>query len=415
MTIATIIVFVGLLIFLAHLLTAMFSRTRIPDVLVLTLIGVALGPVLAIVKPAHLGVVGPVFTTITLIVILFEGGLGLHLDVLRKALRGATLVTITGFIVTMSAVAGVSIFIMKYDPLRAFLLGAILAGTSSAVVIPIIRHLSMKQESKTILMLESVLTDVLSIVVALALLEAYKLGELSPGTTIGRMAAMFIVAVLFGFAGGFVWSVFLQRVHTIQNSIFTTPAFVFIMYGLAELLGFSGAISALAFGVTLGNIEHFKLSWMRRFIPQNCIELNATEKAFFAEAVFLLKTFFFIFIGVSIRMEDKLPFIIGGIITAAVFIVRIPVIWLSAPRSTLRSDPSIMAIMVPKGLAPAVLASLPLQQGVAGGEMIQNVTYAVVLISISLTCILVFLVEKTFIGGFYGKLLARFTPTESPP
>jgi Kef-type K+ transport system membrane component KefB len=64
--IAPVIAFVGILVFLAHLFTGIFSRTRIPDVILLMGIGIGLGPVLGVITPANFGEVGPVFTTITL-------------------------------------------------------------------------------------------------------------------------------------------------------------------------------------------------------------------------------------------------------------------------------------------------------------------------------------------------------------
>ena len=68
--IAPVIVFVGILIFLAHIFTAVFSRTRVPDVLLLIIIGICVGPVLGLASPEHFGTVGPVLTTVTLIIIL---------------------------------------------------------------------------------------------------------------------------------------------------------------------------------------------------------------------------------------------------------------------------------------------------------------------------------------------------------
>ena len=65
-----------------------------------------------------------------------------------------------------------------------------------------------------------------------------------------------------------------------------------------------------------------------------------------------------------------------------------------------------MAIMVPKGLAAAVLATIPFQQGVIGGELIKSVTYGVVLLSIIMTSILLLLLEKTPLMSLYAWIFA---------
>ncbi len=72
-----------------------------------------------------------------------------------------------------------------------------------------------------------------------------------------------------------------------------------------------------------------------------------------------------------------------------------------------------MAAMAPKGLAAAVLASIPLQQGLQGGDLIQNSTYAVVLFSIVVNSILIFLQDKTFVGRAYRAIFRGFAGDES--
>jgi len=70
--------------------------------------------------------------------------------------------------------------------------------------------------------------------------------------------------------------------------------------------------------------------------------------------------------------------------------------------------------MVPKGLAAVVLATIPFQQQIVGGETIKNITYGVVLISIVMTSLLVLLVEKTKVSDFYGWILSPRFPRLKP-
>src|SRR5215469_305272 len=104
MHVATNILVVGTLIFVAHAFTGIFSRARVPDVLLLTIIGILLGPVLHLVTPENFGAVGPVFATVTLVIILFEAGLSLDFDILRGAIRPTLTLTLTNFVLTMVGV-----------------------------------------------------------------------------------------------------------------------------------------------------------------------------------------------------------------------------------------------------------------------------------------------------------------------
>jgi NhaP-type Na+/H+ or K+/H+ antiporter len=402
--IAPIIAFVGILIFLAHLFIAIFSRTRVPDVLLLIIIGICLGPIFGLVSPQDFGAVGAVLTMITLIIILFESGTHMELGTLRAAIGGAMALTFISFVFSMGGVAGLVLWLTNLELIPAFILGAIVASISEAIVIPLIKQLRMRKDSQTMLHLESSVNDVLSIVITLGLIDAYH-GEFQFASLTGNLVAAFIVAIVFGVVGAFVWSRFLNRIHAIKNTMFTTAAFVFVIFGLVEILGFNGAIAALAFGITIGNVESIRFYVFRKPPTSEPYGLNPTERAFFSEVAFLLKTFFFVFLGISLELVSGPLIQFALILTGVVFLLRIPAVKLTVSRSIPRKDASLMAVMVPKGLAAAVLASIPFQQGVIGGAIIRDVTYGVVLISIVMTSILVLLLERTKLEAVYSWIL----------
>jgi NhaP-type Na+/H+ or K+/H+ antiporter len=409
-TVAQIIAFVGILVFLAHLFSSIFSRTRIPDVLMLIIIGICVGPLLGLATPAMFGEVGPVFTTVTLIIILFEGGLALKLNMLRTALAGATLLALFSYLLTMFVVGAVALWLTDLEFLQAFMLGAIVGSTSEAVVIPLVRQLKVKEETQTLLSVESSINDVLSIVITMALVQAYIAGKFEIFTVSGDLIASFLVALVLGIVGALAWSILLNRIHVLKNAMFTTPAFVFVIYGLTESMGFSGAIAALAFGVTIGNIESIKIPIFKALTVREPAGLSETEKVFFSEVAFLLKTFFFIYLGMSLELISSSLIITAAILTGVAFILRMPAVRISIRQAMPAKDLSVMAVMVPKGLAAVVLASIPLQQGVTGGETIKNITYGIVLFSIVLTSFLVLLMEKTPLPKLYAKVLAAPPP-----
>lgn len=422
---ALTIVFVGITIFLSHYFAALFARTRIPDVLWLFTIGILLGPVCGVVGPENFGAVGPVFTTITLVFILFESGIDQRLDSLLNSLNGTAKITTYNFIGSTIIAGAVAYFFTDLGMLRSLLLGSIVGGTSSAVVTTLARTFPMQAQTRTILVLESAFSDVFTLAVPLTLMSAYKIGKVDVAYVTGQMIAAFVLAAMLGVAGAFLWSVLLNRMRPLQNTVFTTPAFVFIIYGIVELLNYSGPIAALAFGITLGNIDVLGPPIMRNVISRKPISLNDNEKAFFSEAVFLLRTFFFVYIGISVRLQDWWYFALGAGITGVLFVARIPIVRLSVPRSLPPKDAAFMATMIPKGLGAAVLASVPAQQGVPGGEVIQSVVFAIILCSTLFTTLLTFLVDRTALADAYaflfrllglgrGAATGETFPTENP-
>ena len=408
MEIALVLLSVGLLIFLAHLFTVLFEKIRIPDVLPLVLLGFLIGPVCGVVTTESFGNVGSVFTTIALVLILFESGLGIRFSALRNSMLWGVRLSIFNFVGTTVLVTLLSRWLFHFSVLEGVILGSILGGTSSVVVIPLVEKLRMGESSRTALLLESTFTDVLCIVVTLALLRFHGSKELAPGLMLGQMLASFILAIAIGVVGAFFWDSVLSRVRELENNIITTPAFVFIIFGLAEFFGYSGAIACLAFGVVIGNIRVFHRGFLQKLLLQP-ITLNLRERAFFSEMVFLVKTFFFVFIGISIRLTDYYLILAAGILTVSMFVIRIPVVRLSLGREVTRSEASLAAAMVPKGLAPAVLAVLPIQAGIANGYVIQDTVFAVVILSIILTAILTFLLERKILYEPYGLVFSSYS------
>ena len=320
---------------------------------------------------------------------------------LRDSLHHTLTLTVVNFAGTVAVVSGLGIAFFALPPTTGFLLGVIVGSTSPAVIVPLVRQLRFANGARTVLILESAVSDVLSIVATIAFLETLHRGGFHLGVVTGAILASFTLATAIGAATAFLWSVLLNRLRTLQNSIFTTPAFVFVVFGVVELLGYSGYIAALAFGVTLGNIERFNLPFLRRFIPEEPIALNETERSFFSEVVFLLKTFFFVYVGISIRLNDIFPVATGLALSAAILLWRIPAVRFTMRKGLNKRDAGLMAAISPKGLAAAALASLPLQQGIVNGELIQNVAYAVVLFSIVLTSVLIFLQHATGLSKVY--------------
>ncbi len=415
MDVALTVLFLGILIFLGNIFNRVFALTKIPDLLFLIGIGLLIGPVFGLVSPESFGIVGPIFTTVTLAIILFEGGLHLRVDAIKLSFRGTVALTISSFIATMLLATFVLYFSGFLMFLPALMVGAIIGGTSSAVVIPMIDFLHLRKDGGAILALESAVTDVLCIVVFLTVLDVYLLGTVDLRITAGKLIAALLMAVILGVVGGVFWSTIYHKLGMIK-SVFLTPGFLFIIYGIVDMLGYSGAIAALAFGVTLGNLDSFKIS---RFFPSvqdiPQVELNPTEKIFLAQLVQLLKTFFFIYIGLSIQFSSADSFVIGGAIVLALLIIRTILVYFSVPRAVPVWDASVMAIMIPKGLAAAVLAAIPFQKEVIGGEFIETTTYAIILFSMVICSVLVILLERTSVRNLYALIYRQFGQKESEP
>ena len=418
---AITILSLGLLVFLGHFLTGLFEKTKIPDVLILTIGGIILGPVFHIVSPDDFGKVGPVFTTLALIIILFEGGIHLNVKSLAAHAGDTLTISVATFFLTVLLISLLAELLLQIEYPTALLIGVILGGTSSAVVVPMVRVLRVGEATSTVLFLESALTDVLVVVLTLALLQAMVAGAASAAPSIDGgsialgIAASFLMSGLIGTAGAFLWSALLDKVRRFPNTVFTTFAAVFILYGIAELQGYSGAIAALAFGVAVANFPNVPQRLVGKLFTFKLVGFADHEQAFFAEVVFLVKTFFFVFLGLSITLSNWRTTLAGLALLPLVFVGRLLVVRMLADRATPRREAMLMTSLIPKGLASAVLASIPLQMGLLSGALIQDTVYSTVLFSIVLCAALVFMVERGHLDRFAAQFLAVFQDSQPSP
>lgn len=402
-----VIIIIGLFIFWGNFLNGVFERRNIPDVLGLMLIGILIGPVFQLVDPASFGRFGSLFSNLVLLFILFESGTDLKISEVRSSFKDSAAITTVGFIVTCITITVSCMYIFELSFLTSLFIGATLGGTSSAVVVGLVRKVSVKPKTATTLIMESAETDVFTLAIPLSILGLMLKGDISPQTVIFQFAASLVFAVIIGVFGAFAWSFILNKIPSLKSTKFSTPAFLFILYGVTEYLNLSGALTALSFGIAIGNLQYIEPRILEKIIPNQNIVLPRKERIFFGEIVFLLRTFFFVFIGISIQINRMDWLMWGALITLFVYISRLLVVKFVISRETPLLDKSVMSFMVPKGLGAAVIATLPIQGGHPDGLIIQSICFSVILFS-TIYCVLFFFLAKTgitmpFYRVLYGK------------
>jgi NhaP-type Na+/H+ or K+/H+ antiporter len=207
----------------------------------------------------------------------------------------------------------------------------------------------------------------------------------------------------------------LRKVRNLENPGFTSFAFAFLIYGICEQLKLNGGIAVLAFGITVGNAHSLNKTVVGTLLQSD--RLRTTERGFFSELVFLFGTLFFVLVGISIEFGQPIVYGFSLLIVAGIIFLRPVSIRLFANKAHWSfKDRAVMAVMAPKGLVPAILATLPIIEGnkigsqalIDKGLIIKDFTFAVVLLSIFITAILVILLSSRAENvGFIGWMLGR--------
>lgn len=349
--------------FLGRLL---FQATRFSDVLILVGFGMLLGPVLHVFDVGNLGALAPIIGTFALLIILFDGGLDLRAADLVKGLPRGTLLAAAGFLFTVLLVALASVLLLGLDWMRGVLLGCILGGSSSIAVMPIVRMLPVSERTRAVLGLESAVTDVFCVVGALTVAglivarESPDLGQIG-----GSVVGAFALAIIIGLSAGVFWLKFLDQGATRDASYVLTLSFVLLVHVGTTALGGSGPVAVLLVGIVLGNHD----------LVRNLLRLGAEGfrkdlRAFQSEVAFVTRAFFFVYLGLVIDLGAMTLVVaaVGVVLVAAISLARAGAVFLVASRSELtRSERGIWWVMMPRGLAAAVLAAVPsLTFGISG-------------------------------------------------
>jgi len=390
------ILVLGLLIFIGHFFTAIFKKTNIPDVLPLILIGILIGsPLIGLVDLETVQGIGTVLGTIALALILFEGGSHLQFDTLIRSLKDCLkLSTITFFMTTFVATFFLNIW---FDLTLSMFAGIVLGSISPAVVVPIAKLLDITPETKTTLVVESAITDVLSIVFALSVINSLKMGTTDlKDIFLNQLLVALLMSFIFGFLGALIWSIILKKIRRFPNTIFTTLGFIFILYGLVEIFHYNGALTILVFGLVIANSKK---------IPMDILEFTNIEKTLFSEIIFIVKTFFFVYLGICLSNQfgQTQILLIGFILTLILYLGRYILTRLLGPKDITKRETNLIAFMIPKGLAAAVLVQLLVDSNeiqeleiFTSEELIsmRAVVYSVIFFSILISTILIYIEES---------------------
>ncbi|MDO5764541.1 MAG: cation:proton antiporter [Elusimicrobiales bacterium] len=407
------ILLIGVLLFLGQVFSFLFEKTRLPDVLPLMLLGMLLGPVFHLAGPEDFGGAGQIFTTVALIVVLFKSGVDFRILSLRGAVGQGLLLTTVCFAVITLTTAFITQRALNIPQLYAFIIGAIVADNSTAVITPMLAKLQVSKTAKTVLFLEANLTGVYSIVLALALLSAASHGgQVSAAEISLRVVKSFGLGIVFALAAGVFWMGILNKVRRLENAISLTFAFVLLVYSVSGLIGGDGAIATLAFGVVAGNTRLVRRLWLSKFDLSHLLSLNHGEKAFFDEVEFILKTLFFVYMGICMRIGRVDLLAIGFAVAFFKLVFRAPVVNYCVSKTVSRGDASVILAMCPNGLVSAVLAAMIASQLPEEGAVIQDVIYAVIFFSVLLSNLMSFRIEKGGLKWLGKAMFGRHKPDE---
>jgi cell volume regulation protein A len=407
---------IGAAIIIGFIGNSIFAKYRIPDLLILIAFGMLIGPDilgnrLGLVTDGTIDDIDQfkdLFLSMALVIILFDGGLSLDIRTVLESARLSLLISVLTFILEMFIIASLVHLITNIDFIICLILGGIVGGTTESVVIPIASKMRVKEKTRAMLIMESVVTDVLVIVIVVALIKFAQLGEMSATSFVRDLAVKFLVGGAVGLVVGIAWLFVLQRLHNQPLSYMLSVGTLFAVCGLVELpqIGSSSVAAALMFGLAIGNRQYIK-----RRLTSKTLTLPSDEylQHFSTEITFFVRTFFFVYLGLLFDFDSfTTTHLVLGLLMISVIVLSRRITSLVAWKvgDLDRNDADALFAMMPKGLTSAVLATLPAAMLVGTtiwdstpahwdlGIVFINATLIVVLGTTILTTIFSFIVDR---------------------
>jgi Na+:H+ antiporter len=351
----------GALTALAFVARQLFRRTRVPDVIVLMVTGVVLGPILGLVKGSRFEPITYTLGTLAFILILFEGGLELDLRTVLRHFPGGLLLSFLAYLFSLITIALVMRWSMHIPTTAALIVGAVLGCTSSSITLPVLQQIETSTPGRVTMTLDASLSDTFAILTVGILIDLGHTKEFIAARFLGQFLLVPFISFLLAIVVAVAWSYLLPKVSDRRFRNPLTLAVVLLLYSAAEQIGVSGLITVFFFGIFLANIRRGELDVIKESLGLEFAseEHHTQVLTFHAELSFLVRTFFFVLLGAVVELRALIYYmpqvlgVVGAVILARALAVKASS-W-SWKGLHARERELILWIM-PRGLITVVLA-----------------------------------------------------------
>jgi len=360
-------------------------RLAIPDVVVYLVVGILLGPeILGAVDIRADSALNQIILIFGACYILFDGGASLRLAVLKQVWITILVIATIGVVITGVITAVAAYYLLALPFIVALLLGAAIASTDPATLVPVFRQVRIRERVAQTVMSESALNDATGAILTFAVLAvATGTGEFSVGASLLDLGKQALFGLLVGGMLGYLAALFIaheKMAFLAEYAPLVTLMAVIGAYLGADNLQASGFMAVFTFGIVLGNKDAFGFSMSHK-------EQERLEE-FVATTALIMRMFIFILLGAQVDFALMNRYLIGGAAVIAIFMLvarPVTVFVCAAPDRRARWSFKEMLFMCwtrETGVIPAALAGLLVGMKAPGADVIAAVTFIAVLMTI---------------------------------
>ena len=372
---------VGLVLGAGLLAVPLAALLRVPLMVVLVGMGALAGPsALDVVEVPLDGTGAGLVFTLGVSLILFHGGVGISLRVIQRTAFGLGLLVLPGVALTAAMVAVPAHALLDLPWSQALMVGAVLAATDPAILIPLFDRLGLRPKVAQTLIAESAFNDPTSTVLTLTLASVVTAGSIDLGGPAGNFSQSLLLGAAIGLGGGLLLALLLSD-HRFgfwrESPAAAILAVVAAEYFASEEIGGSGYLAAFLMGLVVGNMDVLGL---RR--PEDHFRVL---EHFSSQAAEVAMLGVFVILGLNLPFDALRDDLWAGLAIMAVFVL------VARPLTVLtcllpdrrggwtREEVAFLCWCRETGVVPAAVASLLVARDVPGAEAaVTLVAFAIV-------------------------------------
>ena len=386
----------GALVLLGFIAAQVFDKFRFPDYFILMLVGLVIGSgvvPLPVDPRQSLATIAPVLSAVAIAFILFEGGLVLHVRGLGKVWGAAGAHTVVAMALSIAGVWVAGTVLLGLAPATSLIMALAFCGPSASIDMSMLSQLKVQERTRFTIVVEGVMGNVVAAVFVLLFINVSGLATDEPSVLLylGYLGASIGLALAVGLA----WTRLVGRTPR-RFSFMASVAIAVVLYAISQgLLGGNGGIAAFVFGLVLG---HRRFLATPKAAPPGAAGPRGLQE-FHGELVFLLRTFFFLYLGIRVTLSGiSVAALLGAVAFVAVFIASR---W---PSSTALSrawrlpplDRRILRATVSRGMTDTILILFAIEVGyipATEAPLVTNLLFLVIIAAALVSAVLVFRAE----------------------
>jgi cell volume regulation protein A len=311
---------------------------------------------------------------LALSIILFSGGLDTDWSAVRGTMKEGLALATVGVVVTAGVVGIVASLALGLSWIQGFLIGAIVSSTDAAAVFSILRSrgIGLQMRVRSLLELESGSNDPMAVFLTIAAIGIINGQANGPLSIAGLLVTQAIFGLLVGFLLARLGLFLINRLRLGYEGMYPvlTLALITLTYSLAALLGGSGFLAVYVAGILLSREDFLHKRSLLRFYD---------SLAWLAQIVMFLTLGLLVFPSRMVAILQP-----GLLIAIALMFLARPVsvfLGLSLAKFSIREKAFISWVGL-RGAVPIVLATFPFLARLPQADLIFNVVFFVVLLSV---------------------------------